>query len=70
MKVIQVERIRSTYRVSITTGEQGSSRTVLCSGSEQLIATLGDWGASTTGIFDILNQLESSLNAELRIQED
>jgi hypothetical protein len=69
MKVIHVERIRSTYRASITTGEQDSSRTFLCSGSEQLVATLGDWGASPTGIFDILNQLESSINAELRVED-
>jgi hypothetical protein len=69
MKVIHVERIRSTYRASLTTGAV-LAETVLCGGSEQLIAALGEWGASPTGVFDILKQLESSLNAELRIPED
>jgi hypothetical protein len=69
MKVIHVERIRSTYRATLTTGS-GLAETVLCGGSEQLIAALGNWGASPTGVFDILKQLESSVNAELCLQED
>jgi len=67
MKVIHVERIRSTYRASLT-GDEGLAETVICGGSEQLIAALGDWGASPIGIFDILKELESSINAELRLQ--
>jgi hypothetical protein len=69
MKVIHVERIRSTYRASLPSEGEGLSKTVVCGGSEQLIAALGKWGASPTGIFEILKQLESSTNAELRVQD-
>jgi hypothetical protein len=68
LKVIRVERIKSTYRASLTSEEK--SLVVLCSDSEQLISALGNWEVSPIAVFDILNQLESSRNAELHLQED
>jgi len=66
MKVIHVQRIGSTYRASLTR-DDGFAESVVFGGSDQLIATLGNWGASPVGIFDILKQLDSSINAELRL---
>ncbi len=70
MKAIHVERIGTTYRVSLTTREEGVAETEVCPGRESLIVALGKEGASQKGIFDIFKQLESSSNAELCLQED
>jgi hypothetical protein len=63
-------RIGTTYRVSLTTGEEGVAETEICAGRESFIVALGKEGASQKGIFDIFKQLESSSNAELCLQGD
>jgi hypothetical protein len=50
MKAIHVERIGTTYRVSVTTGEEGVAETEVCAGRESLIVALGKGGTSQKGM--------------------
>jgi hypothetical protein len=70
MKAIHVERIGTTYRVSLTNGEEGVAETEVCAGRESLIVALGKAGASQKGIFDVFKRLESASNAKVCLQKD
>ena len=67
MKVIHVEKSDAAYRIFITEGDQGMAQDAQAIGTEQLKKALGQFGASEKGIADVLKQLETSLNAELRL---
>jgi hypothetical protein len=67
MKSIHVEQKGAHFRIFLTTGIAGRAHVTECEDQEQLLVELKAAGASEKGIKQVLQQLETSETADLRI---
>ena len=66
-KTIHIVKAGSGYEVVETTGSEGITTPVRCADADALRAVLRSMGSTDIGVNNVLKELESYRNAELRL---